>query len=561
MQLENSSVLILGGAGLVGGATAKKLMAKSLERLIISSLKKEEAEQAVRDLKEEFSGFKTEIIPAWGNIFTREDWKDENYGDLLSDPEKRRLVIRDTFGDLDSTVKHKSALYNLIMAHKPDLIIDCINTATGIAYRDIYSSSVEVLNDLDNGVLDTEAVEGLMASTYIPQLIRHIQLLGESLKDSKAKMYFKVGTAGTGGMGLNIPYTHSEDKPSRVLMSKTAVAGAHSLLMFLMARTPRGAIVKEIKPTATIAWKKIAYGEIRKGGKVVELSDMSPGVARKTDGILDSDDLSGVTLTGKNLESVYIDTGENGIFSKSEFETITSLGQMEIITPEEIADYLIFESEGGNSGKDVLAGLDASTLGPSYRGGFLRESAVRQLNDLEREYNSEGVAYELLGPPRLSKLLYEANILKNICSDFDSVINSSGDELRNKALEFIKSNDGLRQKILSIGLPILLSDDEYLRGATMKVPKINAWSDFSFSEVNINKWCDEGWIDLRQENFDVWIRRFKNIKNSSEENVYDVTGSRFVYSSSFWNDYKKIEEGKIAAWIFESEEGGFRFKR
>jgi len=561
MQLENSSVLILGGAGLVGGATAKKLMAKSLKKLIISSLKKEEAEQAVRDLKEEFSGFKTEIIPAWGNIFTREDWKDENYGDLLSDPEKRRLVIRDTFGDLDSTVKHKSALYNLIMAHKPDLIIDCINTATGIAYRDIYSSSVGVLNDLDNGTLDTEAVESLMASTYIPQLIRHIQLLGESLKDSKAKMYFKVGTAGTGGMGLNIPYTHSEDKPSRVLMSKTAVAGAHSLLMFLMARTPGGAIVKEIKPTATIAWKKIAYGEIRKGGKVVELSDMSPGVARKTDGVLDSDDLSGVTLTGKNLESVYIDTGENGIFSKSEFETITSLGQMEIITPEEIADYLIFESEGGNSGKDVLAGLDASTLGPSYRGGFLRESAVRQLNDLEREYNSEGVAYELLGPPRLSKLLYEANILKNICGDFDSVINSSGAELRNKAVEFIKSNDGLRQKILSIGLPVLLSDDEYLRGATMKVPKINVWSDFSFSEVNINKWCDEGWIDLRQENFDVWIGRFKNIKISSEENAYDVTGSRFVYSSSYWNDYKKIEEGKIAAWIFESEEGGFRFKR
>jgi hypothetical protein len=561
MQLENSSVLILGGAGLVGGAIAKKLMAKSLKKLIISSLKKEEADQAVRDLKEEFTGLETEIVPTWGNIFTREDWKDENYGNLLSNPEKRRLVIRDTFGDLDSTVKHKSALYKLIMAHKPDLIIDCINTATGIAYRDIYSSSIGVLNDLDNGNLDTEAVESLMASTYIPQLIRHIQLLGESLNDGKAKMYFKVGTAGTGGMGLNIPYTHSEDKPSRVLMSKTAVAGAHSLLMFLMARTPGGAIVKEIKPTATIAWKKIAYGEIEKGGKAVELSDMSPDVARKMDGVLDGSDLSGVTLTGKNLESVYIDTGENGIFSKSEFETITSLGQMEIITPEEIADYLIFEAEGGNTGKDVLAGLDASTLGPSYRGGFLRESAVRQLSDLEREHENEGVAYELLGPPRLSKLLYEANILKNICGDFDSVINSSGDELRNKAVEFIKSNDGLRQKILSIGLPILLSDNEYLRGAMMKVPKMNDWTNLSFNEQNINKWCSEGWIDLRQENFDLWISRFKKIKSETEENKFDLTGSRFNRSSSYWNDYKKIEEGKIAAWIFESEEGGFRFKR
>ncbi len=554
-------MLILGGAGLVGAAIAKKLMPKSLKKIVISSLKKEEAEQTVWDLKQEFVGTETEIVPAWGNVFTRQDWKDENYNDLLASPKTRRKLIVDTFGDLDSESKKQSALYNLITSQRPDLVIDCINTATAIAYRDIYSSSLEVLNHLENETLDTESVESLMASNYIPQLIRHIQLLGESLKDGETKMYFKVGTAGTGGMGLNIPYTHSEDKPSRVLMSKTAVAGAHSLLMFLMARTPGEAIVKEIKPTATIAWKSVSYGEIKKGGKAVELSDMTPELARKTKGILDAKDLSGVSMTGKNLKSVYIDTGENGIFSKSEFETITSLGQMEIITPEEIADLLIFEAEGGNSGKDVLAGLDATTLGPSYRGGLLRESAIRQLTDLEQKHSNEGVAYELLGPPRLSKLLYEANILKNICGDFDSVINSSGDVLRNKAIEFIKSSDELRQKILSIGLPILLSKDEYLRGASMKVPKINPWSDCEFNEKNIDKWCSEGWIDLRKENFVAWIDRFKKIKAQSQKNIYDTTGSRFVYSSSYWNDYKKIEEGKIVAWIFETEEKGYRFKR
>ncbi len=66
-------------------------------------------------------------------------------------------------------------------------------------------------------------------------------------------MYFKVGTSGTGGMGVNIPYTHSEERPSRVLLSKTAVAGAQTLLLFLLARTPGGPLVKEIKPTAAIA--------------------------------------------------------------------------------------------------------------------------------------------------------------------------------------------------------------------------------------------------------------------------------------------------------------------
>ena len=75
-------------------------------------------------------------------------------------------------------------------------------------------------------------------------------------------------------MGLNIPYTHSEEKPSRVLLSKSALAGAHTLLLFLMARTPGGPITKEIKPAAAIAWKRIGYGEILRGGRPVPLYDV-----------------------------------------------------------------------------------------------------------------------------------------------------------------------------------------------------------------------------------------------------------------------------------------------
>ena len=86
----------------------------------------------------------------------------------------------------------------------------------------------------------------------------------------------KIGTSGTGGMGLNIPYTHSEEKPSRVLLSKSALAGAHTLLLFLMARTPDGPITKEIKPAAAIAWKRIGYGEILRGGRPVPLYDAEP---------------------------------------------------------------------------------------------------------------------------------------------------------------------------------------------------------------------------------------------------------------------------------------------
>src|SRR5260370_18770084 len=70
-------------------------------------------------------------------------------------------------------------------------------------------------------------------------------------------------------MGLNIPYTHSEDKPSAQLITKTAVAFAHTGLLFLMARTAGGPIVKEIKPGGMIGYADITFRQIPERGKQV----------------------------------------------------------------------------------------------------------------------------------------------------------------------------------------------------------------------------------------------------------------------------------------------------
>src|SRR4029078_8669061 len=105
----------------------------------------------------------------------------------------------------------------------------------------------------------------------LPRPIRHIQVLYRGMQDVGTRTYLKVGTSGTGGMGLNIPYTHSEERPSRALLSKSALAGAQSMLLFLMARTPGAPITKEIKPAAAIAWKKIGYGPIHRRGKAARL--------------------------------------------------------------------------------------------------------------------------------------------------------------------------------------------------------------------------------------------------------------------------------------------------
>jgi len=62
--------------------------------------------------------------------------------------------------------------------------------------------------------------------------------------------------------------------------------------------------------------------------------------------------------------------------------------------------------QGRPTGKDVIAALDASTAGPTYRAGMLRRNVVGRLRSLEEREGKRGVAYEMLGPPRLTKMLY-----------------------------------------------------------------------------------------------------------------------------------------------------------
>jgi len=562
MIITGSKILVLGGWGLVGSAICHKLMEHNPSQLIVSSLNEYEAKDAVEHLRKEYPNHNPEMFVAKWGIFTRTDWKDIDFREVLNSDDKRKIHIRDIFYELTDDVLNHSALYQLISETKPDIVIDCINTATAIAYLDIYNTTLNALKKLEEDNLDNALVEQLIGSIYIPQLIRHIQILYRALLDSNTGMYFKIGTSGTGGMGFNIPYTHSEERPSRVLLSKNAVAGAQTLLLYLLARTPNGPIVKEIKPTAAIAWKKIAYGEVKKRGKVIKLVDMPIVNALDAQGDLVFDDKTGVIETGEVFKSVFIDTGENGIFSRGEFQAISSLGQMEIITPEEIAEYTVFEILGGNTGKDVIQGLDAFTMGPTYRGGMLRNVAMSKLDELENEYNSNSVAFELLGPPRLSKLLYEAYLIGRVIGAMKNINNYTANELSNQIENIIREDNKIRSQILSIGLAILMKDgNKYLRGTELKIPVRRANTKLEFTKENIEQWCYDGWIDLREQNFKIWIDRFNKIMDEANSLPEDDTSSRYTYTKFFWKNFDEVNEGKIVAWIFENEDKGWRFKR
>ena len=85
---------------------------------------------------------------------------------------------------------------------------------------------------------------------------------------------------------------------------------------------------------------------------------------------------------------------------------------MEFVTPEEIADVLARELLGGNTGHDVINALDNAVMGPTYRAGLMRHWALEKLRALEEQHGVRSVAFENLGPPRLSKLLFEAHLLR-----------------------------------------------------------------------------------------------------------------------------------------------------
>ncbi len=568
MNINNCTVLVLGGGGLVGTAVCRKLVDERPKRIIVSALTRKEADEAVRTLRREFPRAPKDLfVPWWGNIFVRQTLKDKKREDVMADPAKRRMLIGDTLDELTEDVLKRSALNHLLHHFRPNIIIDCINSATAIAYQDIFTSARQLLHELRHprkGGADaalTDVTERLLCTLYTPQLIRHVQILYRSMHDCKTSMYVKIGTSGTGGMGLNIPYTHSEERPSSVLLSKSVVAGAHTLLLFLMGRTPDAPITKEVKPTAAIAWKRVAYGEIRKHGKPIELYDCPPAKCLTLNGGLTLNDPAMGKPLGKTLKSVFIDTGENGLFSRGEFEAISTPGQMEFVTPEEIAENVIYEIRGGNTGHDIINALDNATLSPTYRAGYLFQSAMQKIGELEKEHGIDSVAFEMLGPPRLSKLLYEAYLLKLCCSDMRSVLRASPEELSRKLTQKINADSDLRARIISIGIPILLPDGRsLLRARTIKIPAKQGENVVPVTSRSIDLWAHDGWVDLRTKNMKQWKARLERIRSMVEGIARGDTSSRHLNTSEYWGHFREIDPGKLAGWIFSYEERVMRMK-
>lgn len=609
--MSDKTFLLLGGAGLVGLQVARAIAREmDAEKIVIASLYQREVREALAILKKDCG--EVEWIGEYGDVFVRAEFQHARRSDLLSSKPRRDDLYEDLLGDFQDAYR-RSRLVQLILQYKPNVIVDSINTATAISYQDVYAASSIAKRNMDalfaevdaltrtvhqfntaplvtagngnEGKLQIETAytreqiehltqqltehvdkiaqlrkpaqktfESLVISQAVPQLIRHIILMLRAMDQVGTRLYLKIGTTGTGGMGLNIPYTHGEDKPSAKLMSKTAVGFAQTGLLFLMARTPDAPIVKEIKPAAMIGYSDISMRAIQERGNPV--LRYAPRTEKLELALTLNENASEYQDRGK-LQVVIVDTGENGVFAKGEFEAITALNQMEFITPEEIASKVVLEIRGINTGNEVLSALDSTVLNPSYRAGTLRRAALDDLARLEDETNIPSVALGQLGPPELSKLLYEAFLLRQRYHTLERVLNQRPKKIADALYAWLKKHPDIVEMIISVGVPILTPDGQtILRGPRIRIPERSDTNRVEVSSDEIDLWAKKGWVDLRPENFVVWRERFQEMERVRAG--LRGRGSAAVTTEAYL--YEDIRIGEVVAWVFNNEIEGYRIK-
>ena len=547
------------------------------DRIVIAAVSKKEVDDALVFLRDQIDK-RIELAGEFGNVFVPEELKNANRESIVENREQFDLLFDAVFRREISY--QTSALYQLVAKYQPEIVIDAINTATAISYQDEFELAIKTKGLIDGleareGAIAREDLDPLFATVRklliaqgIPQIARHILLLSETLKNTNVETYVKVGTTGTGGMGLNIPYTHSEDKPSLTLLAKSAIGFAHTGLLFLLARTPQesekkqgGATIKEIKPGAMIGFRRVEKRHIPV--RIDKPESYAPAfLIEPKEEVLGSqlqlrDDQPYQKLGGRDvkLEVIGADTGENGFFSVGEFLAITYPRQMEYVTPEEVARTVVLEILGASTGRDMLAAIDGAITEPSYRAGVIRDHAVRQMHRLESQLLGEvpSIAVGHLGPPRLSKLLAEAYLIRHATDrkKVAEIRDIDAADMQRFVDRYLAANPAVTSTIVRIGTPILRERDGRLvltRGPRISIPPVvGGHSLVDLDARKIDQYATSGWVDLRLSNFVKWRERLEKAKPGDIEKFGSAAFDLTQYPG------ERFEPGDFVGWLFVNE--------
>jgi hypothetical protein len=166
------------------------------------------------------------------------------------------------------------------------------------------------------------------------------------------------------------------------------------------------------------------------------------------------------------------------------------------------------------------------------------------------------VALGQLGPPELSKLLYEAHLLKMGYGTLRAVVETPAAEIAESLYQLLMQDDDLRTTITSIGVPILLPDgNTILRGPTINIPE-SIHREVQLTPEAVNAWAQKGWVDLRPLNLKCWQERFVRMQRT--QHMLNQRGTASVTLKTYLPE--TIEIGAVVAWIFNNETEGYRIK-
>jgi len=500
-MIKDSVILVL-GAGQIGRTACVEIIKREPKTLILHTLTQKETQESLHWIESNFPQISVKLLPSFGDV-------------LIADPASKISDLDYRFGTFTPELCQSSQLWKLIEKYRPDMIVDSINTATVVGYgHDPYTTSRKIKSLIASGALPDKASvielfkESLLAEA-IPPLVRFTQVLYQAMIEFGVKRYVKISTSGLGGMGFNIQYTHGdvgEPGCSPRLLGKVAASGILNQLIWTLSHTP-GLDIKMIIPTALVGWEDVTADiTMRKGGAALPI----PLVDCERPLDLSNEDVfinHKAIETGETLKIAAVDSGENGFYGIGDMTTITTLGQMGCVTKEEIA-LAVADALEGSCKYDLCTAMDSACMGPSFNAAFERNFVLNKMKELDRTLTTTSVALGNLGP-RVTKHLWELEILRQLDGSLSKIINHSAKELAAAAEKLLlASNPLLRKQILSLRMPILLEKNRVLLGSSWHIPEEKNPANIS---ENMELWAMKGWVDIRETRMRHWQNEIHKI--------------------------------------------------
>lgn len=543
IMIKNKTILIL-GAGQIGEACAIRVIREKPKRIILHSLTEAESKQTLINVKKFCTGNNIELFSSWGDALITKELMYSSKEKIHSDKKHQKALMDYYYSYLSDDLIKKSSLYYLVKKWKPSVIIDGINTATVVGYQDDPYSLPRNIIHKDKKQDWEESTENLLVSNIIPILIRFTQALRKAIVDFNVHCYVKISTTGLGGMGDNLFYTHgdvNEPGMSSGILGKVAAAGVIHQLFWSLSHTP-GFNIKVMVPATLVGWQGINFGKFRSHGKNLPLVDSKELTAL----------MRGNEFKPKKCQKIsnymkipYIDSGENSAYSLGEMTAITTLGQMECITREEVAQATI-EAIYGSTRNDLLTLMDRATLGPSYLAATQRMVILSKLKILENNKNIFSIATNNLGPT-VSKHLFELFLMLKISKfSIKKCIDTNVLTLMREIEKLLLEDVSIRSQIVSLGLPILFEKNKIIIGEYFYVP--DQKNDCTITKEKINLWATSGWVDVRKKEIEYWQTMLKKIYK--EAKLLEKSDS--VILDRNWHNLRSGDVGEILGFIYSA---------